>query len=87
MKDGCLIVGTFLSIMLNTRMSFCKGITQGGSNADTLLTDAYIKGIQYVSWTEAFEAIRKVFSPTKNLTVGRRRRTGQLGFTGSRKYH
>jgi hypothetical protein len=42
-------------------MSFCKGITQSGSNADTLLTDAYIKGIQDVAWSDAFAAIRKVF--------------------------
>jgi Glycosyl hydrolase family 92 len=41
-------------------MSFCKGITQSGSNADTLLTDAYIKGIQNVPWQQAFEAILKV---------------------------
>jgi hypothetical protein len=41
-------------------MSFCKGITQSGSNADTLLTDAYIKGIQNVPWEEALLAIRKV---------------------------
>ena len=51
-------------------MSFCKGITQSGSNADTLLTDAYIKGIKNVPWQEAFDAILKVF-PTNsswNLT-------------------
>jgi len=41
------------------RMSFCKGITQSGSNADTLLTDAYIKGITGISGEEAFKAIRK----------------------------
>jgi len=41
-------------------MSFCKGITQSGSNADTLITDAYIKGIENVSWDDAFQAIRKV---------------------------
>jgi len=44
-------------------MSFCKGITQSGSNADTLLTDAYIKGIKYVPWQEAFDAILKVLPP------------------------
>jgi hypothetical protein len=41
-------------------MSFCKGITQSGSNADTLLTDAYIKGVKGVAWQDAFDAIRKV---------------------------
>lgn len=38
-------------------MSFCKGITQSGSNADILLTDAYLKGIQNVPWNDAFAAI------------------------------
>lgn len=41
-------------------MSFCKGITQSGSNADTLLTDAYIKGVKDIPWNDAFLAIRKV---------------------------
>ena len=50
-------------IKVNIRMSFCKGITQGGSNADTLLTDAYIKGIKNVPWQDAFHAIRKVPGP------------------------
>lgn len=40
-------------------MSFCKGITQSGSNADTLLTDAYIKNIPGVAWEDAFLGIRK----------------------------
>jgi len=43
-----------------SRMSFCKGFTQGGSNGDNVLTDAYIKGINAVSWSEAFQAIQKV---------------------------
>jgi putative alpha-1,2-mannosidase len=50
-------------IKINISMSFCKGITQGGSNADTLLTDAYIKGIKDVPWEDAFHAIRKVAGP------------------------
>jgi Glycosyl hydrolase family 92 len=44
---------------VDVRMSFCKGITQGGSNADTLLADAYIKGIVSVPWDDAFRAIQK----------------------------
>jgi len=46
-----------------SRMSFCKGFTQGGSNADNVLTDAYLKGINPVSWSEAFQAIQKVLRP------------------------
>ena len=53
------------SNILTFRMSFCKGITQSGSNADTLLTDAYIKGIKDVPWEEAFLAIQKVIPPNQ----------------------
>jgi putative alpha-1,2-mannosidase len=38
-------------------MSFCKGFTQGGSNADVVLVDAFIKRVSNVSWDEAYEAI------------------------------
>lgn len=41
------------------RMSLCKGHTQGGSNADTLLADAYLKGITDVDWQTAYEAVVK----------------------------
>ncbi|KAL9048914.1 MAG: hypothetical protein Q9162_007488, partial [Coniocarpon cinnabarinum] len=41
------------------RMSLCKGFTQGGSNADIVLTDAYLKGIQGVDWNVAYEALVK----------------------------
>jgi predicted alpha-1,2-mannosidase len=44
------------------RMSFCKGFTQGGSNADIVLADAYVKIGQIaadmgVNWTTAYEAV------------------------------
>ncbi len=38
-------------------MSFCKGFTQGGSNADVVLVDAFIKNVSNVSWDDAYEAI------------------------------
>ncbi|KAF2672136.1 alpha-1,2-mannosidase, putative subfamily [Microthyrium microscopicum] len=42
------------------RMSLCKGFTQGGSNADTLLVDSWIKGISDgVDWKTAYEAMIK----------------------------
>lgn len=42
------------------RMSLCKGLTQGGSNADTMLADAYVKGIRDgVNWTDGLAAMRK----------------------------
>ncbi|CAI6297492.1 unnamed protein product [Periconia digitata] len=40
------------------RMSFCKGYTQGGSNADVVLVDSYLKGIDAgIDWDLAYEAM------------------------------
>ncbi|CAD6448943.1 f8725af4-0c55-4998-ad3e-4bdd845f23c6 [Sclerotinia trifoliorum] len=40
------------------RMSLCKGYTQGGSNADIVLADSYLKNItQDVDWATAYEAV------------------------------
>ncbi|KAI9661136.1 MAG: hypothetical protein M1821_009463 [Bathelium mastoideum] len=40
------------------RMSLCKGFTQGGSNADIVLADSYLKGInQDVDWATGYEAV------------------------------
>lgn len=40
------------------RMSLCKGFTQGGSNADNLLADSYVKGLQDgIDWETAYEAV------------------------------
>lgn len=40
------------------RMSFCKGFTQGGSNADIVLADAFVKNITAgVDWDTAYEAV------------------------------
>lgn len=42
------------------RMSLCKGWTQGGSNADVVLVDAYLKNItQDVDWKTGYEALIK----------------------------
>ncbi|QSZ33880.1 hypothetical protein DSL72_005454 [Monilinia vaccinii-corymbosi] len=42
------------------RMSLCKGYTQGGSNADVVLADAYIKGItDGIDWDLGYEAVVK----------------------------
>lgn len=41
------------------RMSLCKGFTQGGSNADVVLADAYLKKVQGVDWNTAYEAVVK----------------------------
>lgn len=39
------------------RMSLDKGFTQGGSNADNVLADAYLKNITGVDWTKAYAAV------------------------------
>ncbi|KAK0628851.1 glycoside hydrolase family 92 protein [Bombardia bombarda] len=40
------------------RMSFCKGYTQGGSNADVVIADAFIKNLtEGISWETAYEAV------------------------------
>jgi putative alpha-1,2-mannosidase len=42
------------------RMSHCKGFTQGGSNADIVITDAYLKNITAgIDWALAYEAVVK----------------------------
>ncbi|OJD30357.1 alpha-mannosidase family protein [Diplodia corticola] len=42
------------------RMSLNKGYTQGGSNADVVLTDAYLKGLRDgIDWDDAYAAVVK----------------------------
>lgn len=41
-------------------MSFCNGYTQGGSNADVVLADAFIKGLtEKIDWETGYEALVK----------------------------
>ncbi|KAJ9151165.1 Alpha-1,2-mannosidase-like protein [Pleurostoma richardsiae] len=40
------------------RMSFCKGFSQGGSNADVVIADAFLKNItEGIDWDTAYEAV------------------------------
>ena len=42
------------------RMQLSKGYTQGGSNADVVLADAYVKGLQGgIDWAKGYEAVVK----------------------------
>ncbi|CAL5870998.1 uncharacterized protein PFLUO_LOCUS5240 [Penicillium psychrofluorescens] len=42
------------------RMSLCKGYTQGGSNADNILVDAYVKGLtDGIDWDAGYAAVQK----------------------------
>ncbi|KAK8090955.1 hypothetical protein PG994_000460 [Apiospora phragmitis] len=44
--------------MPDGRSSFSNGVTQGGSNADNVLADAYVKGVRgAVDWEDAFKAM------------------------------
>ena len=46
--------------MPDARSSFFNGRTQGGSNADNVLADAYVKGVRgAVNWTEGYAAMVK----------------------------
>ena len=38
-------------------MSLSKGFTQGGSNADVVLVDAYVKNLTGIDWEDAYAAI------------------------------
>jgi putative alpha-1,2-mannosidase len=41
-----------------SRMSLCKGFTQGGSNADVVLADSYLKNITNgINWATGYEAV------------------------------
>jgi putative alpha-1,2-mannosidase len=39
-------------------MQLCKGYTQGGSNADNVIADAYVKNLTGIDWPTAYEAIQ-----------------------------
>lgn len=39
-------------------MSFSKGYTQGGSNADIVIADAFVKNLtEGIDWETAYEAV------------------------------
>lgn len=39
------------------RMTLCKGWTQGGSNADVVIADAYVKNLTGIDWELAYKAM------------------------------
>ncbi|KAL2876921.1 hypothetical protein SGCOL_007749 [Colletotrichum sp. CLE4] len=41
------------------RMSLCKGWTQGGSNADVVIVDSYVKNLTSIDWKLALAAVMK----------------------------
>lgn len=68
--------------MPDGRSGNSNGIVQGGSNADNVLADAYIKGLDGINWTAGYQAMLKdaevtpynTFSltdPTNGISQGR----------------
>lgn len=56
------LIDTYVQVgwLPDCRMSNCKGYTQGGSNADNVLADAFIKGISDgIDWNIGYEAMVK----------------------------
>src|SRR3569833_550139 len=53
-----LISRYLLGKLPDCRMSFCKGHTQGGSNADIVIADAWVKNLTAgIDWETAYEAV------------------------------
>ncbi|KAI0506483.1 glycoside hydrolase family 92 protein [Xylaria bambusicola] len=51
-------VWRFEGFMPDARSSFFNGATQGGSNADNVLADAYVKGVRgAINWEDGFAAM------------------------------
>jgi putative alpha-1,2-mannosidase len=61
----------------DARSSFQNGVVQGGSNADNVLADAYVKGVRgRVNWGDGFTAMVKDAEVTPPNTQDPRDRTG-----------
>jgi putative alpha-1,2-mannosidase len=60
MVRSLLDIYRFEGYLPDCRMSLCKGNTQGGSNADIVIVDAYLKNITAgIDWAVAYEAVVK----------------------------
>ena len=60
----------FDGYMPDARSSNYNGRTQGGSNADNVLADAYVKGVRgQVNWVDGYAAMQKDAEVTPNNTV------------------
>ncbi|KAK2012242.1 family 92 glycosyl hydrolase [Colletotrichum eremochloae] len=58
MVRALLDIYRFVGKLPDCRMSFCKGFSQGGSNADIVIADAYLKNMTSgVDWKTAYEAV------------------------------
>ena len=58
MVTGLLNIYKLEGWLPDCRMQLCKGYSQGGSNADNVIADAYVKNIPGVDWDLAYEAVK-----------------------------
>ena len=56
--NSYLNIYKLLGWLPDCRMQLCKGYSQGGSNADNVIADAYVKNLTGIDWPTAYEAIQ-----------------------------
>lgn len=59
MIRGIIDIWKYEGFMPDGRSGNYNGLVQGGSNADNVLADAYVKGLPGINWTEAYQAMLK----------------------------
>ncbi|KAK3678073.1 hypothetical protein LTR78_002168 [Recurvomyces mirabilis] len=60
MINGMLSIYKYQGWLPDCHMSLCKGYTQGGSNADNVIADAFLKiNNSGIDWDLAYEAVKK----------------------------
>jgi putative alpha-1,2-mannosidase len=60
MVRSLIDVYRFEGYLPDCRMQTCKGFVQGGSNADVVLVDAYLKGLtDGIDWATGYSALIK----------------------------
>jgi predicted alpha-1,2-mannosidase len=62
--------------------------TQGGTNADVIIADAYVKGLPGIDWANAYQAIKKnAFTDYNSASNDPRQKQGRYRLTDYRNYH
>lgn len=59
MINSMIDIFKYSGYMPDGRSGEYNGLVQGGSNADNVLADAYVKGLPGINWTEAYQAMVK----------------------------
>lgn len=82
MLRATIDIWKYEGFMPDGRSGNYNGLVQGGSNADNVLADAYVKGLTGINWTEAYQAMLKdaevtpfntfnLVDPTNGIQQGR----------------